>query len=87
MLITPGTENKAYDITGPELIGVREIAAAASAVTGKPIEVVQGTEQPRGFRVSGDFFSVTSNAVTDLTGRPAASIRDLLQSNKDKLLQ
>ena len=87
VLITPGTENKAYDITGPELVGVQEIAAAASAVTGKPIEVVQGTEQPRGFRISGDFFSVTSNAVRDLTGRPATSIRELLQNNKDKLLQ
>lgn len=87
VLITPGTENKAYDITGPELIGVRDIAEAASAVTGKPIEIVQGTQQPRGFRVSGDFFSVTSTAVADLTGRPATSLRQLLQQNKDRLIQ
>ena len=87
VLITPGTENKAYDITGPELLGVREIAAAASAVTGKHIDVVQGTEPPRGFVISGDFFSVVSSAVADLTGRPATSIHDLLQDNKNKLLQ
>ena len=86
VLSTPGHEYKAYDITGPELIGVRQIAEAASAVTGKPIEIVAGTETPGGFRMSGDFFSVTSSAVADLTGRPATSIRDLLVANKDKLL-
>jgi NAD(P)H dehydrogenase (quinone) len=42
VLSTPGHENKAYDITGPELLGVRATAAVASTVTGKPIEVVQG---------------------------------------------
>ena len=78
-------DNKAYDITGPQLLGVREIAEAASAVTGKHIDIVQGTGQPGGFRLSGDFFSITSNAVADLTGRPATSIRDLLEANKDKL--
>ncbi len=40
VLTTPGHDNKAYDITGPELLGQAEIAAAASAVTGKPIKVV-----------------------------------------------
>src|SRR5690606_9937973 len=39
-LATSGHENKVYDITGPELIGSREIAAAASALTGKHIELV-----------------------------------------------
>src|SRR5690606_2903417 len=47
VLSTPGHENKAYDITGPDLLGVRETAAAASAVTGKPIEVVQGGADAR----------------------------------------
>jgi NAD(P)H dehydrogenase (quinone) len=40
VLTTPGHDNKAYDITGPDLIGPREIAAAASAVTGKRIDLV-----------------------------------------------
>lgn len=85
VLITAGHENRAYDITGPGLIGVRQIAEAASAVTGKNIEIIQGTETSGGFRLSGDFFSVTSDAVEKLTGRPATSIRDLLEANKDKL--
>ena len=36
VLSTPGHENKAYDITGLAPLGVRETAAVASAVTGKP---------------------------------------------------
>jgi NAD(P)H dehydrogenase (quinone) len=81
----PGHENKAYDITGPELIGVREIAAAATAVTGKPIEVVPGgPEPPRPF--GGPSVEVTSTAVADLTGRPPTSIRELFEANKDRLL-
>ena len=86
VLVTPGTENKAYDITGPGLVGIREIAKAASEVTGKPIEIVKATENPGGFRLTGDFFSVTSTAVKELTGRPATSIRELLEANKDKLI-
>ena len=86
VLITPGTGNKAYDITGPEPVGVREIAEAVSEVTGKPIEIIQGGEDPGGFRLTGDFFSITSTAVKDLTGRPATSIYDLLQANRARLL-
>ena len=85
VLTMPGTENMAYDITGPRAIGISEIAAAAAAVSGKPIEVTQGNEAPGGFRLSGDFLSVTSSAVADLTGRPATSIRMLLQAHKDEL--
>jgi len=87
VLSTPGHDNKAYDITGPELIGVREVAAAATAVTGKPIELVpadpNAKQTPRGF--GGPSLSVMSAAVADLTGRPATSVRKLLEANKDKL--
>jgi uncharacterized protein YbjT (DUF2867 family) len=49
----PGHENKAYEITGPDLIGQAEIAAAASAVTGKPIPVVQPDPRPTPARSAG----------------------------------
>lgn len=84
---TPGHENKAYDITGPELIGPREVAAAASAATGKPIEVIPADPNapaPRGF--GGPALEVVSTAVGDLTGRPATPIRALFAANQDKLL-
>ena len=40
VLATAGHDNKIYDITGPALIGVREIAAAATAATGKAIALI-----------------------------------------------
>ena len=85
-LTTAGHENQAYDITGPELIGQREVAAAVGAVTGKPIEVVTGDPSARAPRgPSGPALSVTSNAVAELTGHPATSVRAFLEMNKDKL--
>ncbi len=38
VLTTPGHENKVYNITGPELLSFREVAALASELSGKPIE-------------------------------------------------
>ena len=85
VLATPGHENAAYDITGPELLGVREIAAAASAVSGKPIEVVEGGADARpGFGRPAMAF--TSTDFQKLTGRPPTSVRAFFEANKDALL-
>jgi NAD(P)H dehydrogenase (quinone) len=40
VLTTPGHERKAYNITGPEAIGPRELAALASEISGKRVELV-----------------------------------------------
>ena len=37
MLTQPGHENKAYDITGPELLSFPKAVEMASALAGKPI--------------------------------------------------
>jgi NAD(P)H dehydrogenase (quinone) len=85
VLATPGHEGKAYDITGPELIGVRETAAAASAVTGKPIEVAQGGAETRpGFGRPAMAFTPTH--FEDLTGRNPTTLRALFEANKAALL-
>jgi NAD(P)H dehydrogenase (quinone) len=85
VLSTPGHENKAYDITGPELIGVRDAAAIAAAVTGKPIEVVQGGADTRpGFGRPAMAF--TTSHFEDLTGRKPTSLRELFEANKTALL-
>jgi NAD(P)H dehydrogenase (quinone) len=85
VLTSPGHENKAYDITGPELLGVRETAAAASAVTGRAIEVVQGGADARpGFGRPAMAFTTTH--FRDLTGREPTSVRALFEANKDALL-
>jgi NAD(P)H dehydrogenase (quinone) len=85
VLTTPGHENKAYDVTGPELLGVKEIAAAASAATGKKIDVVQGGADTRpGFGRPAMAF--TTSHFRELTGKAPTSVRELFEANKDKLL-
>jgi NAD(P)H dehydrogenase (quinone) len=85
VLSTPGHEGKAYDITGPALLGVRETAAAASAVTGKQIEVVQGGADVRpGF--GRPAMSFTTSHFQDVVGRAPTGVRALLEANKDALL-
>jgi NAD(P)H dehydrogenase (quinone) len=84
-LTTPGHEGKAYDITGSELIGVRQIAAAASAVTGKTIDVVQGGSETRpGFGRPEMAFTTTD--FEKLTGRRPTTVRELFAANKATLL-
>jgi len=85
VLATPGHESTAYDITGPALLGVRETAATASAVTGKPIEVVQGGADTRpGFGRPAMSFITTH--FQDLTGRAPMSLRALFEAHRDALL-
>jgi NAD(P)H dehydrogenase (quinone) len=88
VLSTPGHDNKTYDITGPELIGTREVAAAATAVTGKPIELIPAdpAAKPPPRRYGGPSLSVTSGDVAMLKGRPATSVRMLFEANKSLLL-
>lgn len=85
VLTTPGHAGKAYDITGPALLGVRQTAAAAEAVTGRPIEVVEGGADARpGF--GRPEMSVTTSHVEDLTGRAPTGIEALFDANRDALL-
>jgi NAD(P)H dehydrogenase (quinone) len=86
VLATPGHDNKIYDITGPALIGVREIAAAATAATGKPIALAPADPNaPVARSFAGPSLAFTSTAVADLTGRPATSINAFLAENRAKL--
>lgn len=80
VLTTPGHENRVYDITGPEVIGTREIAAAAAAVSGRDIRIIEGGAGRGGLGlaalgfVSGDFEA--------LTGRPPTSLQALLEAER-----
>lgn len=40
VLTTPGHENRAYSITGPDAVGPRELVALASEISGKPVELI-----------------------------------------------
>lgn len=79
VLTTPGHENRIYDITGPAVIGTREIAEAAAAVSGTAIEIVEGGSGRGGFGSAALGF--VSDDVETLTGRPATSVRELLEAN------
>ncbi|MGH8149050.1 MAG: NAD(P)-dependent oxidoreductase, partial [Steroidobacteraceae bacterium] len=87
VLATPGHDDQVYDITGSELIGVRDVAAAVSAVTGKTIQVVPAAGAPaarRGF-LSGPALAVTSPAVEELTGRPPMTLAQFLVEHRAEL--
>jgi NAD(P)H dehydrogenase (quinone) len=87
VLTTPGHDNKAYEITGPDLIGQAELAAAASAVSGKPIPVVQpDPSAPPARAFGGPATAIVSGDVQKLTGRAPTSVKAFLEANKAKLL-
>ena len=87
VLATPGHENKAYDITGSELIGQREIAAAATAVTGKAIAVSDADpNSPPARAFGGPALARVSTAVADLTGRPPMTLQTMFENQKSALL-
>jgi len=85
VLTTPGHENRAYDVTGPASVGPGEIAAAASAVTGVQIEIVAapaGAPSP----FAGPAVTTPSTDFETLAGRPATSVRQLLEAHREELL-
>jgi NAD(P)H dehydrogenase (quinone) len=84
VVASAGHENRIYDITGPALIGTRDIANAASVVTGTDISIVPGdASTPAGF--GNPATSIVSRDVENLTGRTPTSVRELLEANRDRL--
>ena len=80
-------ENQAFDVTGPALVGVRDIARIVSDLTGKNIEVTEQAEPAggRGGAMVG-LPAVVSDGFSKLTGRPGTSMRSLLEANKAALV-
>jgi NAD(P)H dehydrogenase (quinone) len=78
VLATPGHENTVYDITGPELLGTREIAAAAAAASGGQVDIAEGEDGVTGFGVPALAF--VSSDFRTLTGRQPVSLRQLLEA-------
>jgi NAD(P)H dehydrogenase (quinone) len=81
--------NAAYDITGSDLVGRREIALLASELSGTRIELVEGevgVPQAQGPMVGFASFQLRSGDVERLTGRPPVTIRQLLEANLEALV-
>lgn len=88
VLIGEGHAGRVYDITGPNTVLRRDIARLASELSGQPIEIVEGAgdvPQVTGPTAGFNSFSVTSDAVESLTGRPATSVEELLRENAAEL--
>ena len=45
VITQPGHENKAYDVTGPDLLSIPEAMAMISEIAGKPIEVIPVSDE------------------------------------------
>ncbi|MGF7172146.1 NAD(P)H dehydrogenase (quinone) [Sphingobium xanthum] len=65
VLSTPGHRNIIYNITGPELLSFREIAALISEVAGRPIEYVPVDDE--GMYAFFDSLGIPREAVPDQT--------------------
>jgi NAD(P)H dehydrogenase (quinone) len=86
-VLAPVHGNRAYDITGPELLGVREVALAAGVASGRSVTVLvedPGTTLLTG--IGGPAASVVSSAVADLTGAPPIALSQFFAANRLKLL-
>jgi NAD(P)H dehydrogenase (quinone) len=86
VLTTPGHENKAYNITGPDAVGPRELAAMASEISGKAVELVvlSEAEYRRSLAESGMPESGINGAVafaaeldSPLLREPSTAVADL----------
>ncbi len=88
VLATSGHDDRAYDITGPQLIDTRDIAQMASAATGKPIRIENAppSAAPPRRLYGGPSVAVLSDAVAQLTGRPAVSLKTFFESHRAELL-
>jgi uncharacterized protein YbjT (DUF2867 family) len=84
--MTAGHENRVYEITGPALVRVRDVAAIASEISGVEIEVIEAGpgDEVRAPRPSG---TTLSTHFRDITGEPGTTARDLLEANRDVLLE
>ncbi len=86
-LTTPGHENRIYEVTGPALVRGRDLAEAATAVSGVAIEVVEATpEQAAALPELPPSGATLSTHFRDLTGRDGTTARQLLESNREALL-
>jgi NAD(P)H dehydrogenase (quinone) len=76
-------ENRAFDITGPALVGTRDVAKMVGEIVGRNIEL---TVQPAGATPGISAPPLVTRAVAQLAGRPATSMRALLQAHKAELV-
>ena len=85
-LTTPGHENRVYEITGPEAVRMREVASIAGELSGIDIEVIEAGPEDE-VRAPPPSGTTLTTHFRDITGQPGTSVRDLLEANRDVLLE
>jgi NAD(P)H dehydrogenase (quinone) len=92
VLLDARYEGQTVDVSGAELVGVADIAAAVSAITGKRVEVVKQTAAEAKAAsdgmaaMGGTLPSKPNKEVQKVLGHPATGLRDFLLMHKDELL-
>lgn len=84
-LMNAGHENRVYEITGPALIRMSELASVASEISGVEVEVREAGpgDEVRETPPSG---GTLSTHFREITGEPGTTARDLLEANRSALL-
>ncbi len=85
-LTTPGHENRVYEITGPEAVRMSDVASIAGELSGIDIEVIEAGPEDE-VRAPPPSGTTLTTHFRDITGQPGTSVRDLLEANRDVLLE
>lgn len=93
-LLSAGSESRAYDITGPELVTTADIARVAGELTGRKIEVATAPAPAQGgaagigmATLSAGQVAANARVFKTLTGREPMGLRAYLQAHKAELLK
>jgi NAD(P)H dehydrogenase (quinone) len=82
-LTTPGHENRVYEITGPEVVRTRDVAAIAGQIAGVDIEVIEaGPDEAAGLPEPPPSGTTLTSDFSDLTGHSATTARELLEATR-----
>lgn len=87
VLMNPaGHENRVYEITGPDLVRTRDIAAIVSDVFGVDIDVIEaGPEDEAGLPELPPSGTTLTTDFRDLTGRPGTTAHAVIEANREAL--
>jgi nucleoside-diphosphate-sugar epimerase len=86
VLSTPGHDDKVYNITGPNLVDTRDLAAAMSAATGKAINLAINLGLAPTNPGFGKALSVVSHDVAELTGKPPMTLTSFLRQHEAEIV-
>lgn len=92
-LLTSWLKNEVFEVTGPEAINRTDLAKMVGEIIGRPIEIIEQAAPAPGAPAGpppappGPMAApMITDAVAVLAGRPATSVRALLEANRAQIL-